>query len=176
MCDRTPIPLAPKAIGLNDSEFKTISCWSFADAYVGRLLREDVPFRMRFKNGRMWAYRDPDGQLVGFGSLDFCNDYSRYTDGLTHPYIPLLAANPGIKSRGYGTSILQHLVTEAALYSKWFRYNGILFLDVYSSNDRAIQLYERCQFEKIHDEPLLDPEEDNKPYFIMARRVAIASE
>jgi tripartite-type tricarboxylate transporter receptor subunit TctC len=38
-------------------------------------------------------------------------------------------------------------------------------------NEKAIGLYKKYEFEALTDEPIPDPKEDGKPYFIMARRV-----
>jgi len=174
MCDRTPILLTPGAIDLDSPEFSAISGWPFADLFVGRLLRDDIPQRAMFNNGRVWVYRDPDGRLVGFGTLDVCEDYSGYTAGRPHPYIPLLAVNPTIKSLGYGTSIVQHLIGEAALLASRGGCHDVLFLDVYTTSVKAIELYDKCGFMKLTDEPVADPLEDGKSYYVMAKRVAIA--
>ena len=79
MRDRTPIPLDPFPIDVDSVEFRAISGWPHADPFVGRLLRDDVPQRVRFNRGRVWVYRDPGGRLVGFGSLDVCREYEDYT-------------------------------------------------------------------------------------------------
>jgi ribosomal protein S18 acetylase RimI-like enzyme len=175
MSDLTPIPLTPIPIGLDSPEFKTIRDWPFDDSYVGRLLRDEIPERMQRGSGRNWIYRDPDGLLVGFGTIDVRDHYRAYTAGEDHPYIPLLAVNPTIKSLGYGTSIVGHLVDEAALLACGpCPCHDLLFLDVYASNVKAIKLYERCGFTKLTDEPIPDPDEDGKPYIIMARRVSVS--
>ncbi len=163
----------PVLIGLDSPEFKDICGWRFEDhEYIGRLLREDIPERVRRGSGRIWIYRDPKGQVVGLGTLDVRDHYSDFTDGRLHPSIPLLAVNPTIKSLGYGASIVAHLIGEAAILA-----GGpgdcldVLFLDVYASNEKAISLYEKCGFVRVSDQPRLDPDEDDKPYLIMARSV-----
>jgi GNAT superfamily N-acetyltransferase len=175
MRDRTSIPLTPALAELDAAVFKEICEWPFADPFVGRLLRDDIPQRVQFSEGRIWVYRDPDSRLVGFGTIDVCGDYRDYTAGQPHPYIPLLAVNPTIKSLGYGTSIVRHLIGEAAFLAR--RPGGchdVLFLDVYTANVKAIQLYEKCGFENVTVEPIPDPLEDGSPYIIMAKRVSIA--
>jgi ribosomal protein S18 acetylase RimI-like enzyme len=169
----TPVPLVPVPIGIDSPEFKEICGWRFeGHEYIGRLLREDIPERVRRGSGRIWIYRDPQAQVVGFGTLDVRDHYSDFTGGRLHPYIPLLAVNPTIKSLGYGASIVAHLIGEAA------RLAGgpgdcvdVLFLDVYASNEKAIRLYERCGFVMVSDRPRLDPDQDHRPYIIMARSV-----
>ena len=127
----------------------------------------------------IWIYRDlainPD--IIGFGTLDISDLYSVYTNGLAHYYIPLLALKPGVKSRGYGKEIVDHLVATAALMVQQLGPNAIsdkLFLDVYTANDRAYKLYsDKCGFAPLNlDCPELDPQENNEPYVIMARNVA----
>jgi GNAT superfamily N-acetyltransferase len=115
MSDRTPIHLTPIPVELDSTEFQTICGWPFADPYVGRLLREDIPRRIKFNKGRVWIYRDQDSRLIGFGTFDVCDEYHQYTAGQDHPYIPLLAVHPEFEGLGYGKSIVRHLIGEAAL-------------------------------------------------------------
>jgi ribosomal protein S18 acetylase RimI-like enzyme len=173
MSDLTPIPLTPILIGLDAPEFPIISDWPFPDSYVSRMLRDDIPERVRRGTGRIWIYRDPDGQIVGFGTLDVRDHYGAYTGGKDHPYIPLLAVNPTIASRGYGTSIVRHLIHVAnVLAGGPCGIHDVLFLDVYTDNERAIRLYEKCGFQVIESEPIPDPEEGGRPFLIMALRVS----
>jgi len=175
MPDRTPIPLTPVSVELNAPEFREICGWPFADPFVGRLLRDDIPQRIQFGNGRIWVYRDPQSQLVGFGTIDVCDDWGVYAAGQPHPYIPLLAVNPIVQACGHGKSIVRHLIGEAAILA---RSRGgchdVLFLDVYTANERAIRLYEGCGFERITVDPIPDPLEGGKPFIIMAKRVSVA--
>ncbi len=177
MTDLTPIPLTPILIELDSPEFQTISDWQFEDSFVGRLLRDDIPQRVQFNDCKLWVYHDPDSRVVGFGTIDVCKDYSEYVDRRPHPYIPLLAKNPTLKSLGYGTSIVRHLIGEAVLLVH--RYtpgmcSDVLFLDVYTSSERAIRLYHNSGFVKLTDEPLQDPDHGGKPYIVMAKRVSVA--
>ena len=175
MSDRTTIPLTPVPIHLDSPEFGEISGWPFEDPFVGRLLREDIPQRVQFNNGLVWVYRDPDNRLVGFGTIDVCDDYREYTAGRPHPYIPLLAVNPSIESRGYGTSIVRHLIGEAALLACRRRgSHDVLFLDVYTTSVKAIALYDRAGFTRLVQEPIPDPSEQGKAYIIMGKRVSVA--
>jgi len=174
MPNRQPIPLTPSPVDLDSPEFRAISGWPFDDSFVGRLLRSDIPQRVQFNEGRIWVYRDPEGPLVGFGTLDVCGDYSQYTASRPHPYIPVLAVNPTIPSLGYGTSIVRHLIGEAAFLAHRGDCHDILFLDVYTTSEKAIHLYEKCQFVKLNDVAIPDPLENSKAYFVMAKRVAIA--
>lgn len=176
MAAHLPIPLVHVAIEVDSFEFAAIRNWPFADPYVRRLLHHDIPQRVQSNECTIWAYRDPDGRFVGFGTLDLALDCAAFTAGLHHPYIPLLAVNPTIKSLGYGTSIVQHLVDEAALL--WLRTtcSDLLFLDVYTNNARAIQLYEKVGFSTITPQPIADADEDGKSYQIMARRISVRSQ
>lgn len=152
MSNRTPIPLTAVQIRLDSREFEAISDWPYSDSFVTRLLRHDIPQRVQFGNCRIWIYRDPEGRLVGFGTLDVYDDYREYTAGQAHPYIPLLAVNPTIKSLGYGTTIVRHLTDEATLLVCGSSgCHDILFLDVYTSNVKAIEVYTRLRLHLCHE-------------------------
>jgi len=139
------------------------------------LLQEDIPQRVQFGNCKIWTYRDENRSLVGFGTLDVCGDFRDFLGGIPHPYIPLLAINPTIKSRGYGTSIVRHLIDEAALLALRGLCHDILFLDVYTASEKAVRVYAECGFAAISPEPILDPQEGGKTYIVMAKRISIAS-
>ncbi|HEY1068670.1 MAG TPA: GNAT family N-acetyltransferase [Pirellulales bacterium] len=175
MSNLDPVPLTPFPIGLRDAAFGEIGDWPYADAFVARLLRHDVPQRMRRNGCRLFGYRDPDDQLVGFGTLEESDEYARLLNGLKHAYLPLLAVNPTIKSRGYGSTILGHLLDTAAelKQSRGWSSRGcdLLLLDVYASSERALALYQRFGFQKLGDEPERDPAEADAPYFIMFKPI-----
>ena len=82
MSKRTPIPLTPILIELDSPEFVEIRGWRFDDAYVGRRPQDDIPWRIRRGTCRIWIDRDPGGQLVGFGTIDVCNEFGDFTGGL----------------------------------------------------------------------------------------------
>lgn len=127
---------------------------------------------MQFGKGRIWVYRDPDGRIVGFGTIDVCEEYSEYTSRKPHPYIPLLAVNQEMGGRGHGKSIILHLIDEAArLASTPNTCCDTLFLDVYADNLKAINPYMIFGFVNIKDKAIPDPQEGNKPFFVMARRL-----
>ena len=175
MPDRPPIPLSPLAIEINSEEFLAIAGWPYADPFVSRLLRDDIPLRTTRGNCRVWVYRDPAGSMVGFGTLDVSREYSDFSSDRPHPYIPLLAINPTIKSMGYGESIVRHLVAESALLARTPELCcDLLFLDVYTSSTRAIELYRRCEFVTLNDSPIIDGQEGDQGYWVMARRVSVA--
>src|SRR3954470_12697364 len=95
MSDKPLIPLVAIPIQLNSPLFVQEICqWPFADSFVSRLLRDDVPQRVKFGKGRIWAYRNPENEIVGFGTIDVCLDYGDMTGNKPHPHIPLLAVNP----------------------------------------------------------------------------------
>lgn len=175
MAQPPPIPLTAVLIRLDGNEFQAISGWPYADPFVRSLLQEDIPQRVQFGNCSVWTYRDPDGSLVGFGTLDVCSECSEFTGGKFHPYIPLLAINPTIKSRGYGTSIVHHLIGEAALLALRGLCHDVLFLDVYTTSEKAIRVYTRCGFATVSPEPIPHPKEGGKTYIVMAKRISIAS-
>jgi hypothetical protein len=81
-------------------------------AWPLRLLQNDIPHRVVHSFGMVWVYRDPQANIVGFGTLDLCTEYARFTEGKYHSYIPLLAVNPGFRKRGHCRSIVQHLIGE----------------------------------------------------------------
>lgn len=173
MPDRTPISLTPRLIELNSSEFAEIASWKFPDSFVPRLLKEDLPHRMVFDNCRIWIYREPSALPVGFGTMQLSTDCSAYTGGVPHPFIPLLAVNPGIKSLGYGTTILKHLVAEAVLLASHSQNCAdVLFLEVYAHSRKAMSIYLKEGFVPLTDEPRPDPTEGS-PYFIMAKRISV---
>jgi len=100
MTDPPSIVLTPFLVPPNGPVFAEISRWPFADAYIGRLLRGDIPQRAKFNNCRIWAYRDSDREIVGFGTIDVCTEYNRLRNNRPYPYIPLLAVNPAVKDAG----------------------------------------------------------------------------
>jgi len=159
------------------AEYDEILNWRYSDdeAFVSRLLKNDIPQRIQYKNGSLWVYRDRNNVLVGFGSLDFCDEYAQFANDGPHPYIPLLAVNPSMRGHGYGKQILNHLIDQAALV---WAYNpqscDRLFLDVYTTNKTAIGLYQRFGFIEINGEPIPDPDQGGETYIIMARRISIA--
>ena len=172
MAHGTPIPLTPVLIGLESREFEAVSGWPFADPFVSRLLRNDIPQRIQFGKCRIWIYRDPRERLVGFGTLDVCGECGEYTGEQEHPYIPLLAVNPTIVSQGYGTSIVRHLIDEAALLALQGLCHDVLFLDVYTSSVKAISVYTACGFADITPQPIPDAKEGWKTYIVVAKRVS----
>ena len=175
MAERIPIPLTPTPIALDHPDFQAISGWPYADPFVSRILRDDIPQRIRFGNSRIWTYRDPEGRLVGFGTLDVSDDFAELTDGEPHPYIPLLAVNPTIKSLGYGTTIVRHLIAEAVLMASRGTCCDLLILDVYTTGVKAIEVYTDCGFVRVTNEPIPDLQESGKPYIVMGKRVSVAS-
>lgn len=68
---QSPIPLTPVLVSVDSQEFQAITGWPFPDPFVLRLLRDDIPQRVQFGNCRIWIYRDPTGEFVGFGTLEF---------------------------------------------------------------------------------------------------------
>ncbi len=174
-----PIPLKAIQTAPGEPEYQALLAWPFAaqpfyEGQVLRLLKQDIPHRVTYSFGLVWVYRDPDGNTVGFGTLEVCKEYERFTGGKYHCYIPLLAVSPAFQKRGHGRSIVEHLVTEATLIAQSpADISDLLFLDVYAANQGAISLYTKCGFTILNaDAPIPDPQENNEPYFIMARRVA----
>jgi len=165
------IPLTATAIKLNDPVFLSLMTWPFKDEFVFRLLRDDVPQRIKYGYCRMWAYLDPQSTIVGFGTLDICDECSQFTDGKPHTYIPLLAVHPDMQGRGHGKSIVNHLVGEAACVVAGINIDihHAVFLDVYEDSAQAIGLYTRCEFFKLNG-PFVDSV-NGKNFLVMAKRV-----
>jgi ribosomal protein S18 acetylase RimI-like enzyme len=175
-----PIPLTPTRITPDKPEFQALLAWPFAEqpfyeGQVKRLLQNDIPYRVRYSNGLVWVYREPGGDMVGFGTLDVCKEYEDFTEGKYHSYIPLLAVNPAFQKRGHGRSIMKHLTAEAVVIAQSLaNVSNLLFLDVYTANKGAISLYDKCGFSVLNsDTPIPDPQENNEPYVIMAKNVAV---
>jgi hypothetical protein len=175
MPDFIPVPLDSEPVQLKSEDHNLILSWDFPDEFVSRLLRKDVPQRIERGACSLWIYREPGGAAVGLGCLDFCFDYEEITGGVAHPHIPLLSLAPGIdsKGKGYGTSIVRHLVSNAAIAVAGAPdvFYGAIFLEVYQASAGAIRLYHREEFVNLFDEPILDPEDGNKPYYIMSKRL-----
>ncbi|HZV06887.1 MAG TPA: GNAT family N-acetyltransferase [Gemmataceae bacterium] len=176
-----PMSLTPIRTVPESPEFQSLLTWPFPEhpfhiGQVKRVLQNDIPQRSAYGWCLIWLYRDDNGDIVGFGTLDLCEDYARFTGDKPHPYIPVLAVHPNFQNRGHGRRIVEHLVAHAAVsVRKMPHVSTLLFLDVYKSNP-AISLYEKCGFEVLNpDSPIPDPSENNEPYFIMAKNVAIAT-
>ena len=123
---------------------------------------------------RIWTYRDPDSEVVGFGSLEIDEEYLDFTDGQRHPYIPLLAVNKPMEGRGHGQSIVRHLIREATILASGpGGCHDRLFLDVYADNTRAIELYKKCGFTKTAGQPRRHRAEGNRPYVIMFHKLPV---
>jgi ribosomal protein S18 acetylase RimI-like enzyme len=172
----TPIPTAPAT-----PEFQSLLTWPFAEqpfyeGQIRRVLESDILNRLVYGFCRVWVYRDPDANTVGFSTLDVCREYDDFTNKKLHAYIPVLVVHPGHRHKGHGRSIVQHLIAEAALIAQSSeQISDLLFLDVYAANGVAISLYERSGFMILNpDAPILDPVENNEPYFIMAKNVSLA--
>ncbi len=149
MSDRERIVLTPSLVDHTSPEFLEISSWPYADEFVERLLKNDIPARSLWNEGRIWVYRDPSKAIVGFGTLDVCDDYRDYTAGRSHTYVPLLAVNPA--AQGLGTSIMRHLIDEAAVRVRRGGCHDVLFLDVYEFSKAAIALYTKVRFQQPDD-------------------------
>ena len=176
MCDRTPIPLKAVQIELDSTEFQEICGWQFQEDYVRRLLREDIPQRKEDWETQIWTFRDPTGELVGFGTIEVCDEYDRETERRTHPYIPLLAVKPSRERRGHGTQIVRHLISEAVILMHNRGCHDVLFLDVYEDKLDAIHLYEKpeCGFRKLPGKPIPDDRENGRTFIIMTKSLTIA--
>ena len=173
-------PLTPRLLSLREVE-EIAATWEYDPQpfYVGQVQRSldfDIPLLMKQGICAVWGYYDPgvgqQDQPVGFGAIHLSTLYSDLTDRKPHFYIPLLSVRPKVESKGYGSSIVNHLVQEAER-ARSIRSNhtsDLLFLDVYGENDRAIRCYLANGFEIINEEaPLHDEVESGAPYFVMAK-------
>lgn len=133
-------PLTPVRVLFGEAEFNTIVNWPFADqpfyhGQIVRLLQSGIPERLQFGKGQAWVYQDPDGNFVGFGILDECQEYPHYAEGKSHTYIPLLAVHPAFQKQGHGRKIVEHLICEARAWAEMHQVSTHLFLDVYIANE-----------------------------------------
>lgn len=181
MSSAQPTQLTPVRTIPESSEFQALLTWPFPEHpfYLGqvkRVLQNDIPQRFAYGWCLIWLYRDSAGNIVGFGSLDLSEEYARFTGDKPHPYLPVLTVHPHFQNRGHGRRIVEHLVAHAAVAVRNMPYvSTLLFLDVYQANP-ALSLYAKCGFEILNpDSPIPDPNENNEPYFVMARNVAIAA-
>jgi hypothetical protein len=74
MSKRVPIALDAVLVEHGTPEFDEVCEWPFEQNFVARLLRDDIPQRLAFRRDRMWVYRDPSKQTVGFGTIDVCDE------------------------------------------------------------------------------------------------------
>ena len=176
------ITLQPVRTSPGKPDYQALLSWEFASepfyqGQIPRLLQSDIPHRVNYGSGFVWVYRDANNDTVGFGTLDVCEEYERFTGGKFHPYIPLLAVHPKFQRRGHGRRIVDHLIGEAVSFARNApSMSNRLFLDVYKANEAAISLYQSCGFTLLNPEnPIPDCGENNEPYFIMARSVAVVA-
>ena len=175
MPDYNVIPLRADKVDFVSPEFEAVAAWPFEDDFVSRLLETDIAQRMQYNNCRLWTYHNPDGETVGFGTLEISDYYAEYASGLRHMYIPLLALKPNVGSYGYRTSIVKHLITEAEKVAAADSLcDTLLFLDVYLTSTAAIGLYNECGFHRLLDEPFSDDQAVGKPYYSMTKSLADA--
>lgn len=181
MPGRPPIPLTPARVAATSAEYRELLSWPYPDepfyeGQVRRALRTDVRQRVLSGEYEVWVYRDPDGHTVGFGTLTVSRYYTGYAGGKPHPYIPLLGVHPRFLGRGHGRDLIGHLVAEAVILALSDPdIAGRLFLDVYTANDRAVAVYQKLGFEiQNPDAPIPDPRENNEPYFVMAKNLAVS--
>src|SRR5438309_9947 len=96
--------LIPVQIFPGDPHFQALLNTSFGsetfyEAQISRLLKDDISFRVMFSSGQIWIYQDEQRATVGFGTLDVCAEYSRFTEGAAHSYLPLLAVLPSYRGK-----------------------------------------------------------------------------
>ncbi|MGL4421357.1 MAG: GNAT family N-acetyltransferase [Gemmataceae bacterium] len=142
----------------------------------------DIEKRLK-KTGFLWHFLDERGESVAFGTLDIVFMYPTNNEMLKHLYIPLLAVRADQSGKGYGKEVVQFLINEATIWRYMLEvtiqelqvpFSDHLYLDVYTNNAPAVGLYQKCGFQIIEPEPRLDELNNNAPYYVMARRIAIA--
>lgn len=181
MSNPTHIQLHPCLIQPTAPIYRDILQWPVAPFFT-RIARDDIPTRFNYGSCHAYAYYDYNNPEtyeripVGFGSLDLCDDWGDFTDQKEHFYIPLLAKNPDIARKGYGSSILDHLIGQAAAMILLHRNAGSdlhhsLLLDVYMSSEDAIKLYNRFGFTSLTPRPLQDADQNNDLFIVMAKRI-----
>jgi ribosomal protein S18 acetylase RimI-like enzyme len=167
--------LTPSPIDIDSPTFDSLLQWRFEDeferGFVTQILADDIPQRMKYQNGAIWVYLDPDKNIVAFGTLSICEDYADLTGGKPHLYIPLLAVHPEQRGRGYGKAVVEHLVSEAActVQASPTSVHSAVFLDVYEESVAAFNLYQNSGFVTLGNS-IIDPL-NGKTYHIMAKRV-----
>ncbi len=177
-----PALLVPKRLSLREVE--ELAEWPYDQEpfYIGQVHRSllfDIPQLMTQRVCVTWGYFDPalpaTDQLVGFGVIHMSSNYYEVTDRKMHCYIPLLSVKPKIESKGYGGSIISHLIEEAERTVRHEnrheqKVSEHLFLDVYAQNEKAIERYKKSGFVVINETaPLYDECENDAPYFVMAK-------
>lgn len=166
---------------LGEAEFNSLSEWPFRsdpfyEGQVPRLLKSDIAHRLANGPCRVWAFRNSANELVGFGCLDICQEYSALTRGKDYIYIPLLAVHPQFQGRGYGRTIVEFLISQAQLLLlEEETLSGLLLLDVYEENIPAVALYQKYGFEILNpSNPSVDANEGGELYFIMGKKLITA--
>lgn len=165
-------PLTRVLVEPTGDEFRALLNWPFEDAFVQRMLADDIPVLARLGDFWAWLYRDAGGQTVGFGTLQVCDNYAQFTGGARHTYIPLLAKNPLVQRGGIGSIIVRHLVEQARVVFRGTPgCHRDLFLDVYTTSAAAIRVYQRSGFAQVTPDTYADELEGGKEYLVMAQRV-----
>jgi GNAT superfamily N-acetyltransferase len=175
------VALSPVQILPSSSEYQTLQTWPFNnslfyEAQIPRLLQVDIPHRVAFENGMVWVFKDSNSMVAGFGTLALSYEHVQFSNNQIHTYIPLLAVHPNYRKHGYGTWIVEYLVAEAALLARSCPLiSDRVFLDVYTANPAAGMYSSKCGFTVLNPtQPIPDPAENNEPFLVMVRSVALA--
>jgi len=171
-----------------DENFQDILSWEFpAEPFylrqVQRALESDMPQRVLHEDGIIFGLHVMDKNsrhLIGFGAISQSKLYSEYADNRRHFYLPLLAARPDMTGRGFGKVILDHLISYASAEFLESETNDqeiadLIFLDVYIANPiRNWYTGPSYEFRVLNENnPKLDPDENNEPYYIMSRSLRL---
>lgn len=102
----------------------------FGEPWSETSLREELTN----ETARFYVLRDSEKLLGYIGANNICNEV----------YITNVAVNKNCRGKGYGKTLVNHLIKQSELEKAFF-----ITLEVRKSNENAITLYEKCGFKKI---------------------------
>lgn len=102
----------------------------FSEPWSETSLRDEL----ENETARFYVIRDNENLLGYIGSNNICNEV----------YITNVAVNKECRGKGYGKTLVNHLIKQSELEKACF-----ITLEVRESNENAISLYEKCGFKLI---------------------------
>ncbi len=102
----------------------------FSEPWSENSLREELTN----ETARFYVLRDKEKLFGYIGANNICNEV----------YITNVAVNKKYRGKGYGKTLVNHLIKQSELEKAFF-----ITLEVRKSNENAIALYEKCGFKKI---------------------------
>ncbi len=102
----------------------------FSEPWSEKSLKEELTN----ETARFYVLRDNEKLLGYIGANNICNEV----------YITNVAVNNKCRGKGYGKTLVNHLIKQSELEKAFF-----ITLEVRKSNENAIALYEKCGFKKI---------------------------